>query len=127
MTYPPKLYNTYGKYSTMNFEYYKSALNAAIIRHLSIMIGRGWIDELASQLADEINTILGKTVVTPTDIKNYFTKLYQYANDKIPQNGYYDSRIPRTHRLILRDKLFYSVQRVSSELIKFIKSKYENV
>lgn len=106
----------------METKYYRTVVSAILSRYLSILATLGWNDDVARQCVNELNTFFGKGVISVSELKREFVKSLRLLDESIPADCYYDSRVPRTHRLILRDKLFYASRKIISDIIRIIES-----
>lgn len=111
----------------VTFNYYRAMLMGLCQKYFTWLLTYGWNDRVAEILANKINQALNKSVVTTTDVKNYVSKAYAKFMERLPGNAYYDSRVPRTHRLVLRNKVFYGTSSAVSEFLKYIEEKYNTL
>lgn len=77
---------------------------------------------------ERINTLLGRRIITENDI----IKAIQYTEKPLLQHIdshglYYLSEMPKTHILILRDKLSIDVKKSVSKLLKIIEDRYYKI
>lgn len=105
------------------FRYYKSAISAILHGMLTQFI-KYKNKKFVEIAVAKINGLLGKNVITVDDIMEEFAKLHEIIKEET-KYGYFDSLVPHTHKLILRDKIFTFSHRLIPNIIKKIEERLQ--
>jgi len=97
---------------------FNSIANSILQRVSAHFVQYGFDEEVASVACDLINRAVGQSVVTVNDIRNAMSRIKDVIAEKSTREGYYGSDRPRTVRLILRDKVFFSRSSAISEFLE---------
>lgn len=98
--------------------YKKASVNAVLHAYTSYFVKYGYNETLAQMVAEMINELCGTDTFTAEDIRSIIQNIQSVIDEKWGSGGYYDSKVPRTSGLILRDKVFYARSGAISKWLK---------
>jgi len=98
-------------------EYIKPTVNAMLHALFSYLVKYGWNDSVVSMYVSRINQFTGRIILTGSDIQRAMGYIKDSIYEKWDSQGYYGTDVPRTIKLIWRDKIFYAKAKAISKLI----------